>query len=132
MAQRITRDWLLRSTEGAFPLTAENLAIARSILIDGWTARALERGLQVPHDLEGACKFASLFVKLAFGGRIEGAWAHQYNVIAGQTIDLTGQSCAAGHDPVFFGNRDHLASMESCLPRVQTWLSALKDQFSNA
>lgn len=132
MAQRITRDWLLRSTEGAYPLTPENLAIARSILTEGWTARAFERGLPVPHDLEGACKFSSLFVKLAFGGRIEGAWAHQYNVIAGTTIDLTGQACDAGHDPSFFGNHEHLASMESCFPRVQTWLSALESKLIKA
>ncbi|MFY2597403.1 hypothetical protein ACOTHJ_15435 [Achromobacter xylosoxidans] len=132
MAQRITREWLLRSTEGAFALTPENVAIARSILTAGWRARALERGLPAPRDLEGACKFASLLVKLAFGGRIEGAWTHQYNVIAGQTIDLTGQSCDAGHDLVFFGNREHLASMESCLPRVQTWLSALEAQLTTA
>lgn len=132
MAQRITREWLLRSTEGAFALTPENVAIARSILTAGWRARALKRGLPAPPDLEGACKFASLFVKLAFGGRIEGAWAHQYNVIAGQTIDLTGQSCDADHDPVFFGNREHLASMASCLPRVQTWLSALEAQLTTA
>lgn len=132
MTKHITREWLLSSTEGAFALTPENLAIARSILTAGWTARALERGLSAPRDLEGACKFASLFVKLAFGGRIEGAWAHQYNVIAGKTIDLTEQSCDAGHDPVFFGNREHLASLKSCLPRVQTWLSTLEAQITKA
>lgn len=132
MAQRITRDWLLRSTEGAYPLTPENLAIARSILIAGWTVRALERGLAAPYDLEGACKFSSLFVKLAFGGRIEGDWAHQYNLIACQKIDLTSQTCGAGHDPIFFGNHEHLASMASCLPRVQTWLSELESKLIKA
>ncbi|CAB5514388.1 hypothetical protein LMG26857_03447 [Achromobacter anxifer] len=130
----ITRQWLLRNTPGAIPLTADNLAVAKAVLTAGWKDRARERELPEPEDLSGACKFASLLVKLAFGGRVQGCHAHQYNVVDQKIIDLTEQHefDGLGHDEVFFGNPEHLESLTSCLPRVHDWLQELTSTVTTA
>ncbi|WP_144267329.1 hypothetical protein [Comamonas thiooxydans] len=68
---KITLKWLEKSTDGAVAYTPGNVAMAKAILKEGWSARAAERGLSAPADLSGACKFASLFVKLCFGGALK-------------------------------------------------------------
>lgn len=127
---KITLKWLEKSTDGAVAYTPGNVAMAKAILKEGWSARAAERGLSAPADLSGACKFASLFVKLCFGGCIEGNELHQYNLIQGEMVDLTEQHEFDGlpADPCFFGNPDHLESLQSCLPRVERWVTLLKAQ----
>jgi hypothetical protein len=83
-----------------------------------------------PEDLSGSCKFTSLFAAAVFGGAIDGNFEHQYAVKDGAIIDLNLEaedvrSLAAPHarDPLFFGSRDHLASMRTCAPRVNAWLA---------
>ncbi|MFP3637556.1 hypothetical protein [Paraburkholderia sp. SIMBA_054] len=123
----ISLQWMTSETVGLFAATNEQIAIARHVLFDGWRKRAFERDEAPPADLAGACKFASLFFKIAFGGRIEGAHEHQFNVLKDRTIDLSNQQQfrGVGHDESFFGNEEHLDSMRSCLPRVLIWISAL-------
>lgn len=76
-------------------------------------------GQQEPVNLDGSCKFASLFVKIAFGGVVEGAWGHQYNKVGGERVDLSAEEFSdMQHDEEFFGNEEHLDSLRSCLPRV--------------
>ena len=125
----ISCEWLATDTVGLFTLSPETLATAKEVLMAGWKQRAAERGLPEPSDLAGACKFASLFAKIAFGGTIEGAYEHQYNVIHGKMFDLSEQAGHDGieHDYTFFGNSEHLESLESCLPRVRGWIENLVD-----
>lgn len=134
--KNITRAWLARDTEGALPATGDNLERARAFVFGQWQARAAERGEPAPNDLSGACKFSTLFVKLVFGGRIEGQWSHQYNVVDGAVVDLNrdaadvrGLAQPHWHDPVFFGNPDHLDSLQSCLPRVGEWAEKFAESF---
>jgi hypothetical protein len=76
-------------------------------------------GQQEPVNLDGSCKFASLFVKIAFGGVVEGAWGHQYNKVGGERVDLSAEEFSdMQHDEEFFGNEEHLDSLRNCLPRV--------------
>ncbi len=126
-ASEITSGWLQRESAGKYPVTPAAIAAAKRVVVDGWRARAAAAGKEQPADLDGACKFASLFCKLAFGGRIEGSWEHQYNVVDGNRLDLTELTkyAAVGHDKTFFGNREHVNSMRACLPRALEWVAAL-------
>ncbi|AOG03472.1 hypothetical protein [Bosea sp. RAC05] len=112
--------WIERDEE-----RARELAALAEVSFDDWVQK---RGWRAPSDLTNACKFASLFAKLIFGGSIAGNEKHQFNLINGRIVDLTaGSSGLAGmkgayrHDPIFFGNDDHLASLVSCMPRVREW-----------
>ncbi|MBN3760877.1 hypothetical protein [Burkholderia sp. Ac-20365] len=124
-AEEITVGWLRAETYGQHAATAEQVAIARHVLVDGWRERARERDQLPPQDMAGSCKFATLFFKLAFGGMIEGAYEHQFNVLDGCKFDLSGQDLYAdvGFDAEFLGNEEHLDSLRSCLPRVLKWMS---------
>jgi hypothetical protein len=127
---QISADWMQTPTPGLVSLSEVGLEAARRVLAAGWLARAKERGSKAPESLDGACKFATLFFKLAFGGIIAGSYEHQFNVLNGQRIDLVGIDDYADveHDPEFFGNDEHVASMRSCLARVQIWLDQLVDE----
>lgn len=126
-------DWLSEETEGIYPLTEKNLALATEVALRCWRERSEERLAPAPADLSHSCKFCSLYAKALFGGLIQGNFDHQYNVIQGKRVDLSGasmdvlaiQSSGADpyfHDSDFFGSDDHLESLLSCLPRVERWL----------
>ena len=146
---RVTAKWLTTETPGLEPATPEALAEARDFVFDRWRLRdddmaasyAAISGLKVdvwrssrnatrPIDLSGGCKFASLFVKTVFGGTIRGNFDHQHNLISGQQVDLCEGSKdvltlgaeAWRHDRAFFGNPDHLESLQSCMARVDDWV----------
>ena len=110
----------------------ENLALAKRFLLLKWQERAAERGLRnKPVDLENACKFVSLFVQSVFGLEMRGYWAHQFNMLPdGSVLDLTdtvsGASAEIFHDPSFWDNPEHRASMDSCRPRVAQWVEEFK------
>lgn len=121
--------------------TPQALAAAESFLREKWAERAADIGRDPPSDLTGACKFASAFAALVFGGTLRGNWHHQWVEHAdapGGRIDLTRAEgvlphdtrcaragCRQGrldrHDARFFGNREHKADMASIAPRAQRW-----------
>ena len=114
--------------------TPELVNKAKQFLLMKWKDRSKERGSPDPTDLSSACKFASLFAQQIFGGKIQGNWHHQYNVLPdGKVLDLTEPSKdiiaiqSAGHDPYihdksFWNNYEHRESMKSCKPRVNAWV----------
>jgi hypothetical protein len=125
---------------GRYRATDENLAAAKRMAMHGWSMRAKERGISDPEDLSYSCKFSSLFIKILFGGSIAGNHDHQFNVIDGKIIDLSSDSGDVndikknGEDPYaidhdFLFNEDHIDSMYSCLPRVESWVE--KFDFAN-
>lgn len=125
------RDGLVESKPAAGKLepTRENLARAQEFVLKKWRERATERGYPEPDDLSSSCKFTSLFVQAIFGGQIRGNYEHQYVVLNGEIIDLNKDAADVRsmedpheHDESWFGNADHLDSMESCKPRVKDWV----------
>lgn len=122
--------------EAQLPLAATqaNLERAKAVALEGWRGRARERGREeLPEDLGGACKFASMFAQRLFGGELRGNHDHQFLLLEGVIIDLTEGSeelarlRAEGKDPYlhdrrFWGNREHRESMRSCEGRVNDWV----------
>jgi hypothetical protein len=124
-----------KEAKGILPLTDENIQAAKSFLFQKWKERAAERYENEPTDMSRSCKFVSQFVQKVFGGRMEGHYDHQYNVINGKVVDLNADAEDVKrlenphhHDTAFWGNRDHKASMKSCLPRVNTWVEEFLKQ----
>lgn len=120
---------------------------ARAFVLKKWQQRHSEKwgdqNKSLPTDLSSACKFASMFSQKVFGGAIRGNEFHQYLLNReGQIIDLCRFSenvrtlVADGkdpwsHDPAFFGNPDHMASMRSCQKRVDEWFAEWQLEVSN-
>lgn len=123
--------------------TADNIELASVFVFDMWKARWREQKTEweskvgspyhsdEPADLSGSCKFSSIFAALVFDADLDGNYDHQFAVKKGQIIDLNaGASDVAAMakpyvlDALFFGSRDHIASMKSCMPRVTQWLRA--------
>ncbi len=118
-----------KTPPGKLPATPENLERAKEFVLKKWRERAAERGLPEPEDLSSSCKFSSLFAQAIFGGQIQGHHEHQYLVLNGEIIDLNKDAADVKamddphtHDESWFGNEDHLDSMESCKPRVRDWV----------
>lgn len=108
--------------------TEENVSKAKDFIFRKWKERALEYGREEPNDLSGACKFASMFAKLVFGGELRGNIKHQFLELDDRLIDLTaGSSDVAAmkdpykHDKRFWNNPEHKKSMQTCEPRVKQW-----------
>lgn len=121
---------LMEEGDGRFNPTPSNIKLAREIAFAGWKGRARERGLGEPEDLSRACKFCSLFARHLFGGEIRGNEEHQFLVLPSGDIldlgegaqDILALEAPYAHDPAFWGCPDHLESLESCLPRVESWV----------
>lgn len=131
--KKISKSWLQKETQGIFKFEDADLELLRTFVFQQWAARAHERGMDMPDDLSSSCKFCSLFMKVLYGGKIQGNYDHQYNVIDGNIVDLSENSMDVvamdkpyRHDPVFFGNFEHIDSLESCLPRVTFWVEDFK------
>lgn len=126
---QLTRKWLSTPATGGLPATRLLVADARQHALSMWRERALERGEAAPTDLSGSCKFVSIFVKLIFGGSIEGNASHQFNRLCnGEILDLNRDAADVAlldrpyfHDTTFFGNPEHIESLGSCVPRSQRW-----------
>lgn len=107
----------------------ERFAQAKVFVFRKWCERAIERGTLPPDDLSGACKYGSLFMNQVFGGVICGHYEHQYNVIQGRIVDLSHDAMDVGrisnpylHEPDFFNIPEKKASLNRCLPRVESWV----------
>ena len=127
--------------EGTISPTPQALAAAEDFFRHKWAERAASLNRERPSDLTGACKFASAFAALVFGGTVRGNWHHQWvehSEAPGGRIDLTHAEgvlphdrrcvlagCRQGridrHDARFFGNKDHKSDMASVAPRAQRW-----------
>ncbi|MCZ7860820.1 hypothetical protein O9X98_05335 [Agrobacterium salinitolerans] len=126
--------------------TTENIELAATFAFAMWKERWLEQktdweskvgspyGTEEPSDLSGSCKFTSIFAALVFDADIDGNFDHQFAVKKGRIIDLNagaadvvGMAKPYSLDPIFFGSRDHMASMKSCVPRIASWLRAFDE-----
>lgn len=90
-----------------------------------------------PEDLSGSCKFSSVFAAVVFDYGIDGNYDHQFAIKKGHVIDLNSgaadvQSMEKPYaiDPLFFGSKDHMKSMKSCVPRILEWLSKFDEELS--
>lgn len=118
-----------QTAPGKLEPTPENLERAKEFVLKKWRERAAERGYPEPEDLSSSCKFSSLFAQAIFGGQIQGHYEHQYVVLNGEIIDLNKDAADVkamddphDHDESWFGNDEHIDSMESCKPRVMDWV----------
>ena len=108
----------------------ETFQFLQGFVLDKWKERAAETGRPEPSDLTSACKFASLFTYAALGAPPAGNHGHQFNVMDGKIFDLCAGSAdiaampdAYRHEPSFWGNAEHVESVNSCLPRVEKWVA---------
>ena len=128
-------DRILAEEGPRHPHDALNRGIAQNIYWFGWVERYRQRGLPEPRDGSGSCKFASLFAKLVFGGKICGNPEHLY-VKLGDTIidfseaseDVRGLDAPYTDIPEWLENEDLKKSLISCLPRVSLWYDRFLDQ----
>ena len=113
--------------------TPENIERAKEFVLRKWRERATERGYPEPEDLSSSCKFTSMFAQAIFGGQIRGNYEHQFLVIDDEIIDLNKDAADVkamddphDHDESWFGNDEHIDSMQSCKPRVMDWVREFK------
>lgn len=122
-------NWTL-DREARLAYSYERFAQAKAFVFRKWCECAQERGKIPPTDLSGACKYGSLFMNGVFGGSICGHYEHQYNLIGGRIVDLSHDALDVGrinnpylHEPEFFAIPRKMASLDACLPRVETWVA---------
>lgn len=128
MARKVKVHPLLTEFAGTLTATDKNVEKARDFVWKKWQERADELGRPKPKDLTGACKFASIFARYVFGGTLRGNADHQFLVIDGKVVDLTSGSSDVfaldepyRHSAHWWGNRDHVYSLESAEPRASVW-----------
>lgn len=136
------KKWLLSPSSGEFILTPELFELAKEIASEGWISRSKEKHQPLPEDMSGGCKFSSIYFKLLFGGQMQGNYLHQFNVLNGKVFDLN-KDCndvkqmkkefidkigenPYKHDICFFGNPDHIESMQNCFNRSLEWSKEFK------
>lgn len=114
---------------GLLPYTYKNFAYAKVFVFRKWCEMALARQALAPTDLSGACKYGSVFMQRVFGGTLRGHFEHQYNLIDGRLVDLSHDAMDVGrmrnpylHEPDYFAVPELTASLDGCVPRVDTWV----------
>lgn len=117
-------------TPAKLQLTAATREIAIKALNGLWAERCAERGMPIPSDRAGACKFASLLARELFGGRLAGNQEHVFITLEdGQRLDLNenepdviamGGAAHAMHCFVL-SDIEYRQSLGSCMPRVTRW-----------
>ncbi len=136
--EKLSKNWILEDRPVLCEVTPELLDQMRSFCYKKWCERAAERGVGKPDDLSYSCKFTSMFVREVIGGYISGSYDHQFVVLDDEVIDINqdAQDVRDLDDPhdedfSFLGRRDHLESLESCVPRVNDWVSEFKLSLEN-
>jgi hypothetical protein len=121
-------NWLTEAHEGPLEATDDLIDAARSFAFERWQEMAAERGTPAPADMSGACKFNALFVKLTFGGEIQGNYDHVHAVVEGRVIDLQADAADVKaladpyrNDEDFIWDDDFAYSIGTCLVRCQEW-----------
>jgi len=127
--------------------TEENLEAVRAYCLGMWRDRHIQQtgsDVGLPADLSSACKFTALFGSVVFGADIGGNYDHVFNVLDGKIIDINARADDVKaledpyrHDDEFISSDDFQASMESCVRRVEQWISefepeALSRRFSES
>jgi hypothetical protein len=121
-------DWTV-DRKSQLDYSYERFALAKVFVFRKWCEQAAERQALLPLDLSGSCKYGSLFMNQIFGGTICGHYEHQYNLIGGRIVDLSHDALDVGritnpylHEPDYFSIPEKQASLNSCLPRVTSWV----------
>jgi hypothetical protein len=146
---RLTKGLDLSFENLPLDLTTDNIELAAEFAFAMWKDRWAELKADwegqfsspyhtvEPQDLSGACKFTSVFAAVVFDARIDGNYDHQFAVKKGKIIDLNAGAADVAAlskpymlDPIFFGSRDHMTSLRSCIPRVEDWLLAFDRSLS--
>lgn len=95
-----------------------------------WNERRSERDLPPSSDRSGSCKFAALFAREIFGGRLAGNREHVFVILDDRIIDLNRDQL----DVVSMGDKAHIDdqfsiehpeyrdSLSSCMDRVRKFL----------
>lgn len=119
-----------------YKLTEETITIAKELMRDLWNEKRQESGLPQTDDRSSSCKFAALFARELFGGRLAGNEMHIFVVREGGAFDLNEEQedvlLLAGQahleHPKCVLHRDYRASLGTCLPRVKRWLEVAEDR----
>jgi hypothetical protein len=125
--------------EGILSYSYEGFIDAKRFVFRKWSEQAAEQCRPKPADLSGSCKFGSLFMHRVFGGSIRGHYRHQYNFIAGRIVDLSHDALDVGamgtpylHEPGFFEIPEQIASLASCVPRIDSWVAEFLKEHDSA
>jgi hypothetical protein len=120
---------------GLLAYSYPHFAHAKVFVFRQWCVLACERSVLRPEDLSGACKYGSQFMRLVFGGCIEGHYEHQYNRITGRLVDLGHDALDVGrmrfpyaHEADYFELPEQQEAMRACLPRVSRWADDFVDE----
>lgn len=128
---RLTRADICEWKAPRYPITEANLALADEALDHLWVERCEERGFGVPEDRTRSCKFAALFAREVFGGRLAGNRDHVFVIQAsGEILDLNekqgdvawlGEDAYSRADTVLL-HPEYREALASCMPRVNRWV----------
>lgn len=148
---RLLKDIELDTNNLPIEPTDENIRIASEFVMAKWTDRWSQQKSEgeamtttpyqhdEPSDLSGSCKFSSIFAALVFDAVIDGNENHQFAMKDGAVIDLNADASdvlTQEHpyrlDPIFFGSRDHIKSMKSCMPRIIGWVKEFDETLNHA
>ena len=120
---------------GKYPLNRHTLRLANEVMDDLWKERNAERNIQ-SEDRSGSCKFASLLARSLFGGVLAGNQQHVFVRRQGRILDLNhaqGDVVRLGDkaylDDHSLTNRDYRDSLDSCLPRVNRWITEFECRY---
>lgn len=122
-------DWML-ARDAKVSYTYSSFATAKSWFFVKWCELAAQRGIAVPLDLSGSCKYGSIFMQSVFGGSIRGHFEHQCNSIDGRLVDLSHDAADVGrminpylHEPNYFLIPEVQQSLADCQARAELWAS---------
>ena len=126
---KLSKKLLLTEIKTDYSITEHNLLLLENFCFEKWKERAKERYQKEPVDLSYSCKFTSLFVRQVLGGHISGNYFHQFCIVDDEIVDIN-KNCRDVYildephkiDMKFIGNREHIESLESCVPRVNEWI----------
>ncbi|UZR29823.1 transcriptional regulator [Methylococcus mesophilus] len=131
-------DWTSNRT-GRLGYCYDGFASAKSCFFKQWIAFASERGIAMPNDLSGSCRYGSLFMQSVFGGSIRGHYQHQYNLIDGRLVDLSHDAKDVGgmanpyfHEPRYFEIPELQSSLAACTPRAERWANEFIAMYQTA
>ncbi len=137
-------DFIEREVPGLpIPPTPANIAKAQAFALRKWRERRSQQNKlykqrkKLPTDLTDACKFCSMFAVKVFGGEMQGNNDHQWVIhddAEDGIIDLTDYGNHPEdwyyyeHDDSFWMNPDHVDALESCIDRVNNWLTGFVEE----
>ena len=136
LPNKLSKKFLVTRVETEYERCEFNLTLIHDFCLEKWRERAKERYMKPPEDLSNSCKFTSMFVRQILGGHITGNFYHQFCIVEDEIVDIN-QNCKdvleldEPHfiDSNFIGNRDHIFSLESCIPRLNDWIDEFNSKY---